>query len=194
MPESVPERDKRTTFVIILVVTLVRIPLAAVFSALLLWVERSTVLLAACLGLLALIELTDLLDGYLARRLGSVTEWGAMMDPYADSMARLIVYWSLAVTGLTLPLVPLVMALRDVTVGYCRITLTRKGRSVAANISGKVKAIVQGGASALLLLGPLHWSHTGKWTMPVFSWIVIAVTAFSVLQYARSAILAAMDK
>jgi CDP-diacylglycerol---glycerol-3-phosphate 3-phosphatidyltransferase len=194
MPESMPERDKRTTFIIILVVTLVRIPLAVIFSALLLWVERSTVLLAACLGLLALIELTDLLDGYLARRMGSVTEWGAMMDPYADSMARLIVYWSLAVTGLTLPVVPLVMALRDVTVGYCRITLTRKGKSVAANISGKVKAIVQGGASGLLLLGPLYWNHTGVWTMPVFSWIVIAVTTFSVFQYAKSAILAAMDK
>jgi len=194
MPEMMPERDKRTTFVVILIVTLVRIPLAAIFASLLVWLDRSVTLLAVCLGLLALIELTDLFDGYLARRLGSVTEWGAMMDPYADSMARLIVYWSLAVAGLTLPVVPLVMALRDVTVGYCRITLTRKGRSVAANISGKVKAIVQGGASGLLLLGPLYWKYTGDWTMPVFSWIVIAVTTFSVLQYARSAILAAMDK
>ena len=189
-------RDRRGVFLTVLGVTLLRIPLAVAFSAVLLMSdgEWSTTTLVFCFVMLILIELTDLMDGFLARRLRSVTEWGAMMDPYADSIARLIVYWALAGAGMVLPMVPLVMALRDVTVGYCRITLTRHGGSVAANWGGKVKAIVQGGASSILLLGPFYWKAGGQMAVPILSWVVMVVTALSVIPYAKSAIRAAVGR
>lgn len=176
------------------VLTLVRIPLAIIFAFLITYMERSLALYLGLFLILATIEITDMLDGFLARRWKLVTEWGAMLDPYADSTSRLVVFFALAFSGLALPAVPLVMALRDVTVAYSRITLTRCGLSVAAKLSGKIKAVIQGGAGPVLLLGPFYWEYVGgDWPLATVSWIVMVVTAVSVVQYARAAIKAAME-
>jgi CDP-diacylglycerol--glycerol-3-phosphate 3-phosphatidyltransferase len=168
------------------VVTLVRIPLAVIFAVVLLTQIKLTLgVLAACSVLLAISEVTDFLDGFLARRLGVVSETGAMLDPYSDSVSRLIVYWTLASAGLALAVVPLVMALRDVTVAYCRITWVRQGKSVSAKWSGKIKAVVQGFAAFALLWSPAYRAITGPWTVTALSWLVIAVTVYSALDYLR---------
>src|SRR5690606_15897420 len=118
-------------YVLVQVVTLARVPLAIALAVILQSNESLTMgVLVACSVLLAISEVTDFLDGQLARRLGVVSETGAMLDPYSDSVSRLIVYWSLAQRDLTLSFVPLVMAVRDVTVAYCRITWVRQGKSV----------------------------------------------------------------
>lgn len=174
--------------------TLARLPLAAGFAAVLLSfdkalpIPRSPAVLIVCAALLVLLELTDLFDGILARKTGSVTEWGAMLDPYADSIARITVYWALAYRGLAMALVPLVMACRDVTVAYCRILLMRSQKSVSARWSGKIKAQFQSVGSVLLLLGPLYWESTGKWTLYAISGVVAVVTAASIYEYAAAAI------
>ena len=46
-----------------------------------------------------MIELTDALDGAIARARGVTSELGATLDPLTDSMSRLIVYWTLAAAG-----------------------------------------------------------------------------------------------
>jgi CDP-diacylglycerol--glycerol-3-phosphate 3-phosphatidyltransferase len=136
-------------------------------------------------------EITDFLDGFLARQLGVVSEWGAMLDPYADSVARLVAYWALAQAGQADALTPLVMAVRDVTVAYCRIVLTRSGLSVSARWSGKVKAWVQGVGAFVLLFAPVYPGGWGGWVVPVASWVVIVATAASSLEYVAAAVRAA---
>jgi len=167
--------------------TLARIPVAVAFALVLLLTGGKGGAVTAPLVLLILLELTDIIDGIIARRLGLVTEWGAMLDPYADSVARLIVYWALACRGLILPLVPLAMAVRDVTVAYLRIILARNGRSVSARLSGKIKAAFQCCGALLAVMGPWYWPFTGDWTIEAISWIVILVTLSSIVQYARGA-------
>lgn len=162
--------------------------MAMIFGLTLYFSEWSFGVLLFCLALLGLIEISDLLDGFSARRLGIVSEEGAMLDPYADSVSRLIVFWSMASVNYIIFLVPLVMALRDVTVAYSRIVLTRHNRSVAAKKSGKIKAIVQGVGAFAILLGPVYWKWIGTWPKVVLSWIVIIATAASVVEYAASAI------
>jgi len=185
---------RRRSFRMVQALTLARLPLAAAFVAVLLSFERalpvprSPAVLIVCAVLLVLLELTDLFDGIFARKTGAVTEWGAMLDPYADSISRITVYWALAYRGLAMALVPLVMACRDVTVAYCRILLMRSQKSVSARWSGKVKAQFQGVGSILLLSGPLYWEITGRWTLYTISGIVAAVTAASIYEYAAAAV------
>lgn len=144
------------------------------------------------LVLLTLIEISDGLDGHLARTWDVRSEWGAMLDPYSDSVSRLIVYFGLGQSGLVHPALVLIMALRDVSVSYCRILLTQSGRSVAAMLSGKIKAVVQavGAFAALLSLHlPLLTDNPNapiisRWTITV---IVGLVTLWSVGQYAQAA-------
>ncbi len=191
MTDDNPLQDRRGAFFALLAVTLVRIPIALTFALLLIFIDHGPVLLVSCALLLGLIELTDVMDGLMARKYGLVTEWGAMLDPYSDSSTRLLVYWGLAVSGLALPFVPLVMAMRDVAVAYCRIVMSSRGKTVSARLSGKIKAVVQGTLAPVLVLGPLYWPYVGEWTMPVLSIIVAVVTAWSVSHYFTGAVEAA---
>lgn len=208
-----PDRkSNRARFAIVQAITLVRIPLAVGFAAVLLprrdllvasghasfqeFLQSGRVgsimaALALCAAILLVIELTDLFDGLAARRLEVVSEWGAMLDPYSDSIARIVVYWALACGGLALVYVPLAMAVRDITVAYCRVVLARRGKSVSARLSGKIKAIVQGIGALLLLSGPLYWPLVGLWPRVVFSWLIVGITLASAVEYFRSALRAA---
>lgn len=174
---------------IVALLTLARLPLAVVFALLVTLFDTSSLgVVFAGLALLLSIEMTDLYDGKLARRWGVASEFGATLDPYADSVSRLIVYWALAVSGIaTLTALPLVMAIRDVTVAYCRISMVRNNRTVAAKASGKIKAVVQGVAAHLLVGGPIYQWFTGAWTATAICWIVLLVTVWSAGQYIQGA-------
>ncbi len=166
--------------------TAVRVPLAIAFASVLLLSTADSTRLLVCLALLVLQEVSDMLDGALARRLGVVSRWGQIFDPFADSVSRLIVYWALAQAGLALAVVPLVMALRDVTVAYSRLVAADHGGSVSARLSGKVKALVQGLGAMFLTAAPLH-APWGGVSPAMVSWIVLLVTAGSAVDYVLAA-------
>ncbi len=184
---------KRSRFFLVLLLTISRGPLAVFFAVLFLTGGPEWMRVALGLFLLAAMELTDLLDGFIARRFGVVTEWGAALDPYMDSFSRLIVYWTLACTGLILPLVPLVMALRDVTVAYCRIFLARAGHTVAANWSGKIKAVVQATVAIVIVGEPIYEPLLGSWPASLGAWVVIVVTLASAVEYVKQAVIVSLN-
>lgn len=171
-------------------ITLARIPLSMLFMIVLLVSKDSSGSLIVSLPLLLLIEATDAFDGKIARRFNLVSEYGATLDPYSDSISRLIVYASLASQNLVILLVPLSMAIRDITVAYSRILLAQKNLSVSARISGKIKATVQATGSILALLGSFYWSYIGYWSFYALSWIIITVTLLSSIEYIKDAVLA----
>ncbi len=164
--------------------TAVRVPLAIAFAIALPHATTDPTWRVGCLALLLAQELSDLLDGALARRFGVVSRWGQAFDPFADSVSRLIVYWALAQASLTLAVLPLVMALRDVAVAYSRLAAAEHGGSVSARLSGKIKAWVQGLGAMFLTAEPL-WS--GGMPATAVSWLVLLVTAGSAVDYVRAA-------
>jgi phosphatidylglycerophosphate synthase len=136
---------------------------------------------ALLLGTLALVEeWTDLADGWVARKTGSASRLGGIFDPLSDSLSRLTIYFSMALAG-WLPLaVPLVMAGRDILVAYTRIA------NALAGLSGKAKAVVQGGGIAVILV--LAWQAEASWvplTRSAASALIIAITAWSAWDYLR---------
>ena len=174
---------QRRRFLLVQALTGVRIPLAIVFAVAVPGAAGSMAARLGCLALLLALEASDLLDGSLARRFGVVSTWGQAFDPFVDSVSRLLVYWSLAAAGLTLGFVPLVMALRDVTVFWSRVLASTHGGSIAARRSGKVKAWVQGSGAILLLLAPLYAPEGGRGVAAALSWVVAGVTALSAIEY-----------
>lgn len=195
-----PNTNKKSGyFWMVMIITILRLPIAITFACVLNYAAKTDAethsmilnnraFFIGCLILLLLGELTDLLDGKLARGLNVTTEAGAMLDPYCDSVSRLIIYWSLASVGLVLPIVPLVLAVRDITMSYIRIILSKAGKSVKAKWSGKIKAFVQGVGTFIFLVQPFLWNWgLGKWTIAAGSWIIIIVTLVSVIEYAKAA-------
>jgi len=187
-------KSNRRGYFLIQSVTLVRIPLSVIFFVVLTVCVESTLTLVLALVLLLFIETTDAVDGHIARYFNLASEYGATLDPYADSISRLIVYSALASRDLVFLLVPLIMALRDITVAYARILLAKKNRSVSARISGKIKAIVQAVGSFLAILGPYYWDRIGGWSFYALSWIIIIVTFLSSIEYVRDAFRAIKNK
>lgn len=186
-------RRNPSGYIIIQSITLIRIPFSIIFAILFLSSEHTTLTLVLSIVLLILIEVTDAIDGKIARRFDLVSEYGATLDPFSDSITRLIIYWSLASKNFVIFLVPLSMAVRDITVAYSRIILAQKKRSVSARISGKIKAFVQAIGSFLALLGPLYWNHTGPWIIYMLSWIIISVTLLSAVEYVKDAVSALIE-
>ena len=192
--ETAYDAGAMNSHLLVQTLTAVRVPLAIAFALTLPYAAVEPSWLFGCLVLLLLQEVSDVLDGALARRLGEVSRWGQMFDPYADSVSRLIVYWALARAGLTLAAVPLVMAVRDVTVAYSRLVAADHGGSVSARLSGKIKAWVQGLGAMLLTTAPLfHSPSSGEMDPPwatvpaIVSWFVLLVTAGSAVEYVLGA-------
>lgn len=181
-------RGIRQRVLFVNIVTASRLVFAVPVAVLTLWSGGRPWAIAVSTALILVIELSDLADGYLARKHGAVSQWGRMFDPYADSLSRLTVYWSLAVVGRCLPFVPLVMAIRDVTTGYARILFTRQGRDVSARFTGKLKAMVQGICAPLLMAGPFYWGQWGRYFIWGLSFAVLAVCVASVIDYGRAAL------
>lgn len=188
--ESGPVIKRGSGYILVQSMTLVRIPLAILFLIIRLYGKNADLKLIFSLILLIIIEFTDAFDGKIARRYGLTSEYGATLDPFADSLSRLIIYWALAVTANVIFLVPLVMAVRDVTVAYARIVLAQNNQTVSAKLSGKVKASVQAIGSFLALLGPLYWSHIGYWSFYALSWLIIIATFLSAIEYVKDALTA----
>jgi len=181
-------KKRKIGFIIIQSITLLRIPLSILFAVILLTISHQGTRFILSLVILLLIEATDLFDGPIARHFNLSSEYGATLDPYADSISRIIVFFSLALSGLVLLLLPLCMALRDITVAYSRIILAKKGFSVSAKKSGKIKATFQALGGIAALFGPYYWNFIGKWSFYVLSWILIVVTLLSAVEYVASAI------
>jgi len=132
---------------------------------------------------------SDWLDGWLARRLGQVSAFGALLDPIADKVfvgAFLIVFglWS----GLWLVTWPVAIILsRDIVITAIR--LSRLGResvpvpvSLAAKVKTAVKMLMIAWFFALIFLvrGDSIWAYEA-WI--VFLWIAAALSLFTGLTY-----------
>jgi len=140
---------------VVQLLTASRLAFAATVAVLTIWSASSRAALWASFVLVLSIEVTDFLDGLLARRWAVVTDFGKMFDPYADAVSRLIVFWSLSRIGYCWSVVPLVLAVRDVTVAYIRVSLSRSGRDVSARWPGKIKAWIHGICAGFLFGSPL---------------------------------------
>ncbi len=97
-------------------------------------------------------SLTDLYDGYHARKYGETTRWGAFMDPLADKIlitSAFMVFVSRGVIDLWMVVIVL---LRDVIVTALRLYAELKDKPVMTSKSAKLKTLFQNVLAYVLLL------------------------------------------
>ena len=181
-------------------ITLARLPLAAGFALAVGAAADAagagdTIPAAWAWGLIAIAafeELTDFLDGWVARRTHTASRLGGILDPLADSLARLTMYFALALVGWVTLAVPLLMALRDIVVSYTRTVQAMTGGKTSARLSGKLKAVVQGGGVFVVVVVMANWlgpyNDFGQMAIALTAWAVILVTVWSLADYIRGAL------
>ena len=106
----------------------------------------SAVLMLICY---ATAELTDLLDGKIARKHGLVTDLGKVMDPYADTLSHLTFFVCFMDSGLMPVWAFLIIMWREFTQLFMRMLMMGVGKAVPANIWGKSKTVLYAVTSIL---------------------------------------------
>jgi CDP-diacylglycerol--glycerol-3-phosphate 3-phosphatidyltransferase len=137
--------------------TLLRLGLIPFFVLLL--IEPTPFMVKVATFVFIVAALTDLIDGYIARRFGAVSDVGKLLDPLADKIlvtAALIMLVAQRSDFDGSPWVPawmvvLVLA-REIWVTGLRGIAASKGLVLAANATGKLKSGFQMVAIVLLLL------------------------------------------
>ncbi len=115
----------------------------------------------ACI-VFTLAAVTDMLDGYLARKLGVVSVLGKFLDPLADKlivMAALV--WLVPMGRIPAWTVVLLLA-REISVTGLRSVAASEGVVISAGQEGKMKTALQMiGIVALVLGYPYHLAYLG---------------------------------
>src|SRR5579862_8569492 len=154
--------------------------------------------LIACIVVMWLSEVSDIFDGILARKLNQVSDFGKILDPYADSTFRLSCFFAFAshAHGKWIPIwMVMILFYRDMLVTVIRAFGIERRVFVHARASGKIKAIAQGSAIFLTLLMAIIFGEEsvayeatvkGAEVMSVahtMMWVVTAVTLWSAWDY-----------
>lgn len=142
------------------------------------------------LALLAIAELSDFLDGWLARRLDQISALGKILDPMADSLTHVTGFIALAALGWAPLWIVLLFALRDLAIAYLRLAVQARAGALAARSIGKWRAAMQG--AGLFLAVGLHalWREPpdlARGLVDGVLWIAAALTVWSLVDYGRGA-------
>jgi CDP-diacylglycerol--glycerol-3-phosphate 3-phosphatidyltransferase len=163
-------------------------------------------------ALFVLAALSDVWDGYLARRYDLITDVGKLLDPFADKLLLVVTFvpfYIISHRGSEVDLIPglgampmwvmIVILGRELFITLFRQYAVQRGVVIAAGKSGKHKALFQSlFVGGLLLLYPLRlvaesrgwegiewrvWSQfNGAWVLITLA-VAIVLTVYSMFDY-----------
>lgn len=166
--------------------TILRILLIPVF-VLVYYLPTSWANIFACI-IFVIAALTDLLDGYLARKLNQTSRLGEFLDPVADKLivaVALVCIVQSNPNNIYLALASAIIIGREITVSALREWMAEIGqrKKVAVSILGKIKTISQ-----MVALGFLIYAEN-VFGIPVLMigtcllYIAATLTIYSMFQY-----------
>ena len=109
--------------------------------------------------------ITDLLDGYLARKLNQVSAFGAFLDPVADKLMVADALIVLVDLNRINAVIAVIIIGREITISALREWMAQLGaaKSVAVSFIGKIKTVSQ--MVAILLVTPLNFIGNKLWSV-----------------------------
>lgn len=129
--------------------------------------------------------ITDILDGYFARRYNSVTVLGKFLDPLADKILVSVTMIMLIPLDRIPTLVVILIIVREMAVTGLRAIAINEGVVIQASRLGKYKTIFQATALAGLCLHYEYLSVDFQVVGMTFLWAALILTLWSGLTYFR---------
>ena len=135
--------------------------------------------------------LTDILDGYIARKYNLITDFGQLMDPLADKIFMATTFIMLVDKGILEGYVAVIVLSREFLVTCLRLLGAGKGVVIPADVTGKLKTSLQ---MAFVVIGGYFWILGWKgaeiknvlwvwWCWEIAKYVIIAVTVYSGINY-----------
>jgi CDP-diacylglycerol---glycerol-3-phosphate 3-phosphatidyltransferase len=189
---------QQTKYLIVQIITGLRVPLAIIIYLVLDNHESAQINFQVVLTLLVLMELSDIMDGFLARRWGAVSAFGKYFDPLCDSIARLMVFLGLWQIKLVPIWLIIVIVVRDMILTFLYLLYYSETKQIyESRMSSKIKAIVQGFGAILLVIVALlnNASPVSMETIkPFVVWFIAVVTLLSLADYTKIVLTRALSK
>ena len=169
------------------VLTMIRIILIPVFVVLFFKGHKMAALAVFCAA-----SLTDMLDGYLARKLNQITDFGKLFDPLADKLMVLTAMICQTFWG-PLPLVAvIIVAAKELMMVLGGMFMLSRNVVVYSNYFGKAAQV---GFIASLILSFFHDNFVNRnvqlWGMTpdiLLLWITVALSIIAMAVYAAEAV------
>jgi cardiolipin synthase (CMP-forming) len=142
------------------------------------------------MSVFALAAVTDWLDGYLARRLGATSAFGAFLDPVADKLMVAAALILLVELGRAEAYLAIIIIGREIAISALREWMAQLGRSrkTAVAFIGKIKTVAQMTALIALLLWENVIPGISTPLLGTFAlWIAAILTLWSMFHYLRRA-------
>jgi CDP-diacylglycerol--glycerol-3-phosphate 3-phosphatidyltransferase len=136
-------------------------------------------------------EITDMIDGQVARRSNQVSDFGKLYDPFADTLTQLTYFLCFVIDGILPAALYLIVIYREFSILFVRNLMLKKGIAMGARITGKIKTVTYILAAGLALLATsLPRLGTGQDLFPglkiaaqVVFLVSVALSVLSFLDY-----------
>ena len=150
------------------------------------------------IGLMTLSEITDFLDGRVARATGQVSDTGKLLDPLSDVTTHSFIFLAFVAAGWMPVWMMAVILFREFLVAYLRIFCALQGTVLQARWTGKVKSFITAVAQfgTIIFIG-LQRSGVEIPAASIAFWMLLAatiMTAYSGVDYVRSVVAAFSKK
>lgn len=162
-------------------ISLLRIGAAPLLIFFLLSPDEKTSVIAACV--FALASLTDWLDGYLARRRGTVTSLGKFLDPLADKLLIVTALIMLIPLGRVQAWMVALIIGREIAVTGLRGMASLEGIVIAAGSLGKYKTAFQVASLIALMVHYPFFAIDFQAVGTILLWIAFVLTLWSGVEY-----------
>lgn len=122
------------------ILTIFRLFLIPIFVIVFFSSTAKSLLFATLIFLFA--GLTDVLDGYIARKYKLITKWGTVMDPLADKLMLLTVLGCLVIKNYIPNWILIVISVKEFAMIISATFLYKKDTVIPANSFGKVSTLL----------------------------------------------------
>ena len=175
--------------------TMLRVIMVPFFVVFLLLTPEYPMFKFVAFALFVVASLTDLLDGYIARKYNLVTNFGKFMDPLADKLLVSAALICLTALGFIPAWMTIVIISREFIISGFRLIAAERGIVIAAGWLGKWKTAVTMVMLAMMLLGvnsigfsfdpTMTLNMHGKYMLltEVLLWISVTLTVVSLVDY-----------
>ncbi|AVP55825.1 CDP-diacylglycerol--glycerol-3-phosphate 3-phosphatidyltransferase [Clostridium tetani] len=120
--------------------TLFRMFLIPIFIIIFFSNAENNLFYSICVFLLA--GITDILDGYMARKYNLITKWGIVLDPLADKLMLLTVLFCLSKANIIPMWVLIIISLKELLMIIVGGILYNKNFIIPSNKFGKVSTLM----------------------------------------------------
>lgn len=143
----------------------------------------STILMVICY---AIAELSDLLDGKIARKNNLVTDLGKVLDPFADTLSHLTFFICFLSYGIMPVWTFIIIMWREFSILFMRMLIIKQGgKAMPANIFGKSKTVLYAFTTLLSIIFIMleTFASHGDWNniYGTVLYVLFALSAFASL-------------